>query len=268
MTHNILDKDIKIAEVVNGGLHSLPFVISIPHSGTFITSEMNKILRNDTVLSNMDWYLPELYNFLADLGYSVVINKISRYVIDVNRDVDSFTSSEYNKSLIYTKTTFGREMYSEELSRDVINDRIRLFYSEYHRALMGMISKKLEHFSKVYVIDLHSFGKQLGADIVLGNGNGRTMSEKTFECIAGSFIDNGFKVALNAPFSGGFITKHYGTAGSPIEAVQIELSYDSYIDNRVFGEEELPHINEEIMEGCRSKLQRIFSELRTMNRSI
>ena len=38
-----------------------PVVISIPHSGTGITPDMDKKLIDDIILPNMDWYLPELF---------------------------------------------------------------------------------------------------------------------------------------------------------------------------------------------------------------
>lgn len=35
-----------------------PFVIRIPHSGTWIPDTMKEKMKDDVLLSNMDWYLP------------------------------------------------------------------------------------------------------------------------------------------------------------------------------------------------------------------
>ena len=95
--------------VLNRDLHDLPVVISIPHSGVSMTDLMAQNLRKDAILANMDWYLPELYNFLENMGFTVVINRMSRYVIDPNRDLAGGTQQNYTKALIYEKTTFGRD---------------------------------------------------------------------------------------------------------------------------------------------------------------
>lgn len=71
--------------VENERRNEIPAVISIPHSGEYITPQMQKALRKDVLLPNMDWYLKELYGFLSQLGYTVVANNMSRYVADPNR---------------------------------------------------------------------------------------------------------------------------------------------------------------------------------------
>lgn len=263
--HKILDKKTKTLNVINNNVNKLPFVISIPHSGLYLTSEMNNKLKKDAILANMDWYLPELYSFLEELGFTVVINNISRYVIDPNRDINSINSENYTKSLIYKKTTFGKEMYKDILLQEETDSRINNFYKKYHETLERIISEKLTHFNKIYLIDLHSFGKQIKKDVVLGNDNGRTMNEQLFQHIQKLFIANGFDVAINNPFSGGYITKHYGDKNQRCESLQIELSYYSYIDKRTFYEEELPSINTDIMKNCQERLKKIFSEISKIN---
>lgn len=263
--HSILDENTERVRLINETIHELPFVISIPHSGLYITREMNSKLKDDIILANMDWYLPELYNFLENLGFTVVINNVSRYVIDPNRAIEDSNSEDYSKSLIYKRTTFHKEMYVTELLQEDIDKRICDFYNNYHNTIKRMLEEKLKHFKKVYLIDLHSFGRQIEADVVLGNDNGRTINKDLFQYIAKLFEENGFKVALNNPFSGGFITKHYGSTNQTCETIQIELSYYSYIDKRIFHEEELPHINEKVMENCRLRLQNIFSNIKMIS---
>ena len=55
--------------VINEFVHTIPAVISIPHSGTYLTQQMKQNLKPDIVLPNTDWYLPVLYSFLQQLGY-------------------------------------------------------------------------------------------------------------------------------------------------------------------------------------------------------
>ena len=262
--HNILNEKVEKVKILNRYIHELPFIISIPHSGLYITKEMKSKLRKNVILANVDWYLPELYSFLEKLGFTVIINNISRYVIDCNRNPTKIGCNKYTESLIYTKTTFNKEMYREAPSKLEINYRVSNFYETYHKILKREILEKLKYHDKVYLIDLHSFGKQIKKDIILGNSNGKTMNKELFHYITKLFIDNGFSVGINNPFSGGYITKYYGDKNKRCESLQIELSYKSYIDKRLFHEEELPYVNKKIMQSCKKRLESIFNEIRNI----
>lgn len=257
----ILNYSISKFSIMNEDLHVWPFVISIPHSGLYLPEKMARELRNDVILANADWYLPELFSFLFEQGYTVLINNVSRYVVDPNRKPAESNNSDYQSALIYTKTTFGKEMYSEALSSEEIKSRISNIYLDYHAVLQKLIAEKQKHFDKVYLLDLHSFGMDIDADVVLGNGNGQTTQNDFFQGVWEIFTEEGFKVAINKPFSGGFITKRYGKKGSSTESLQIEISYDSYICKRSFGEEECPDIDRVLMGKCRQKLKTVFTKM-------
>lgn len=81
-------KDKQSMYTINTSLHELPVVISLPHSGTYITSEMAENLMDDVIFPNTDWYLPKLYGFLKELGFTIIINNMNRHLIDVNRDIN------------------------------------------------------------------------------------------------------------------------------------------------------------------------------------
>lgn len=254
----VLNESTKTIEVINSYKNQTPFVISIPHSGIYITKEMNDNMMNNVILSNSDWYLNDLYSFLRELGFTVIINNVNRYVIDPNRELSFSQSDNYCKSLMYLKTTFNKDIYKIPPTKDVINERINKYYNDYHNELRKQIESKLEVFNKVILIDLHSFGKDIDTDVVLGNDNNNTMNKDTFSIIKKCFINNGFSVSENIPYKGGYITKKYGSSNGNCESIQIELSYKKYIDDREFIEEELPKINKTIMENCQSKLKEVF----------
>ena len=244
--------------IINDCNDKLPFVISIPHSGLYITKEMNNKLNEDIILSNSDWYLKELYSFLEEFGFTIVINNVNRYTIDPNRELVLKKRKKYSSSFVYTKNTFSNDIYKTNPVEDEINDRIEKYYKTYHNELKKQIDSKLKVFDKVILIDLHSFGKNIGADIVLGDDNHNTMSEELFDIIKKCFISGDFVVNDNVPYKGGYITRKYGSCNSKCESIQIELSYRKYIDDREFDEEELPKINEVIMNDCKRKLKEVF----------
>ena len=223
---------------------------------------MEQNLKNDAILANMDWYLPELYDFLEDMGFTVLINRVSRYVIDPNRDPAGGKQADYTKALIYEKTTFGRDLYRQTPSAEEIQARIDGFYNVYHQTLQNLIAEKQKYFDTVYLLDLHSFGKELEAEVVLGNHDGRSMTERLTLQIKDLFSANHYTVALNRPFRGGYIVRHYGCAHGRCESLQIELAYRAYLAKRNIGEEAFPSAEADTMQDCRNNLRRIFGELK------
>ena len=66
-----------------------PLLVSMPHSGLNLTPEVTAALtQNASKLPDTDWYLPQLYDFLSELGVGRIKANYSRYVIDLNRPVD------------------------------------------------------------------------------------------------------------------------------------------------------------------------------------
>ena len=95
MNRKIIDDSLNKVEIINLNNNEIPIVISIPHSGEYVTMKMSNNL-NDVFLSNMDWYLDKLYSFLSDLGFTIIINNVSRYVIDINRDIKNIMLENNN----------------------------------------------------------------------------------------------------------------------------------------------------------------------------
>ncbi len=165
-------------EIWNRANKKYPLIISIPHSGIYIPKTMKENLKDNIILANMDWYLPKLYSFLQELEITTIVNNVSRYVIDPNREIIDSRNQSYLKEYIYTRTTFNNEIYKEPLKDEEISNRIQKYYNPYHKAIDELINDQLTKFDKVYLVDLHSFGKEIKEDIVLGNRNGQTTSDE------------------------------------------------------------------------------------------
>ena len=264
--YNLLNDNTNKIQLINEKKHCYPFVISIPHSGTLLSETMYNNLIEDVVLANMDWYLPELYDFLKNMGFTVIINQVSRYMIDVNRSLEDKTSdSLYKKNLIYKKTTFNKKIYKRNLLQDEIQKRINNYYIPYHEEIERLLKEKLQYFDKVYLLDLHSFGQTVGADIVLGNNCGKTTSKDFFELIKNNLEKCEFIVNDNKPYKGGFITRNYSEKYNNCETLQIELWYGTYIDNREFEEEYKPNINENVFQNTQNRMIKFFEKLKNIN---
>lgn len=176
----IQETNLKPYFIYNSENHQFPLVVSIPHSGTQLTREMQETLLPDVVLSNMDWYLPQLYAFLAEWGVTVLVNPISRYVIDPNRPPFQKIGDAYTTNCIYETTTSGEPMYAAPLTEAVRLERKRCYYDAYHQALKQLLAEKKQRFSKVYFLDLHSYGMDTGSDAIIGTQFGQTLFGSLF----------------------------------------------------------------------------------------
>ena len=256
----IQETNLKPYLIYNSENHRFPLVVSIPHSGTQLTREMQETLLPDVVLSNMDWYLPQLYAFLVEWGVTVLVNPISRYVIDPNRPPFQKIGDAYTTNCIYETTTSGEPMYAAPLTEAVHLERKRCYYDAYHQALKQLLAEKKQRFSKVYLLDLHSYGMDTGSDAIIGTQFGQTCSAAYSTALRTLLEQEGLRIAENQPFVGGYLTKHYG-ADAQIEAAQIELSYAYYIDHRTFGREAFPEICPAVFADAQQHLQLFFKNL-------
>ena len=241
-----------------------PIIVSLPHSGTFVPDNIKKKFNEDIILDSTDWFLPELYSFIKDMGITMIINNLNRYVIDVNRKIDRKDTLSYRTNLVFSKNSHGSLIYKHDLSRKDIEERIKFYYEPYHNALKSLIDERLKKFKTVYLIDLHSYhlNNEENTNIVISNNKGLSSSKESFELVCSEFINEDFDILRNEIFTGGHITKSYSEKyKNKVNCIQIELPYKIYIENREFFEEEVTIYNEELFKRCKDKLFKIFEHI-------
>ena len=247
--------------VLNGDCHDLPVVVSIPHSGTWLPEDIRAAMRSDAILASTDWYLPELYEFLGEQGFTVLINHVSRYAADVNRRPCGKNPRDARSAAVYQETTFGMPLYDEPVTPDETARRIALYHWPYHEALRGALDAKMTRFGHAVLLDLHSFGRNIAPEVVLGTGRGTTASAALTASVRDAFAGEDFCMAVDAPFSGGYITHRYGSRNGPVEALQIELSYAAYVGVHALGNVAQPEPDQALFRNAQARLMRVFARL-------
>lgn len=247
----------------NPDSNEYPVIFSLPHSGTFVPEEIRAVLKSEAVLANPDWFLQELYSFLPELDLTVIQNNINRYIADPNRKSFAIDDdNDYRHNVVYQHNTFGHDLYDEPLSKTQIEDRLTRFYHPYHDQLQKLIDYKLDKFDEIYLVDLHSFAyyprfeMMSPADFVIGNDYDNTSSDNIRDWLTNELHRKNYTVSDNFPFTGGHITKYYGRQ-SNIHALQLEIRYNNYIENREFTEEELTTYNSELFATAQNDLKKI-----------
>lgn len=69
-------------------------------------------------------------------------------------------------------------------------------------------------------------------DMVLGDANGTSCAPEVTRLVYKTLTDLGYRVVLNTPYSGGFITRNYGAPKSHGHALQIEVNRALYMDEQ------------------------------------
>jgi N-formylglutamate amidohydrolase len=209
----------------------VPIVANLPHSGMFVPDAIAEQFAPEQLqsLPNTDWHLDQLYRSLPDLGITVLQATHSRYVVDLNRQLQEPTFGGFWTAVMPETTAMGKAIYKTTPSTSQIQARIEQFYLPYHDRLSQLLQEKIAAFGKVYLLDLHSFGGLITDEICLGNRNAQTCSEFLTASVEESFVQAGYQLVRNKVFNGGYITGHYGQQPE-IEALQIEVRYHVYLN--------------------------------------
>lgn len=239
---------------------ALPIVANIPHSGLFVPEDIAAKFTTEHLnsLPNSDWHLDKLYDFLPDLGITVLQATHNRYVIDLNRQAKEPLFGSFWSSIIPENTAFNKPIYENKPTDEDIKERIEKYYFPYHHQLISLLQEKIEEFGKVYLLDLHSFCGLIDDDVCLGNVNNQTCSELLIFTVEKCFASQGLQVVRNKKFIGGYITKHYGEIPN-VESLQIEVRYHVYLQENQLDKLEPPSYNVKEFKAAKNKFSHIFN---------
>jgi N-formylglutamate deformylase len=219
-----------------------PLLVSMPHTGTHIPEWLApRLSAGARALPDTDWHLERLYAFLGELGASVLVATHSRYVVDLNRPPDN--ASLYpgqDTTGIVPMDTFDREpLYLPGFppSEKEAAERIRTYWQPYHAQLKQALGEIKAKHGHALLWDAHSifsvvprFFRGKLPDLNLGTADGKSCAPGIGEALTKAV--EGYSVALNGRFKGGYITRHYGNPASGVHAVQLELSEANYMEEK------------------------------------
>ena len=221
---------------------SVPLLVSMPHIGTHIPAELQaQYAPRALQVEDTDWHLHPLYNFLEELGASVLTPTTSRYVIDLNRPPDDtpMYPGAANTELCPTHFFTGEPLYLSG-QEPAMAERLRrreTYWQPYHSALANELARiKAEHgFALLW--DAHSIRTELPwlfdgrlPDLSIGTASGASADARIANAAmhaCGSFPH--ISTVLNGRFKGGYITRHYGQPAHGIHAIQLEMCQHLYM---------------------------------------
>lgn len=233
-------------DITRPAVQQLPIVISVPHAGTDFPEDIRAALRPDLLPpDDTDWLVQQLYDFAPALGIPMLCAKYSRWVIDLNRNPDSsplYDDGRVLTGLCPTTTFLGEPIYADErlhvAPADVARRKV-LYFQPYHQALQQLLDETKARFGRVLLWDCHSIRRNVLAihagpfpDLILGSADQTSASVELIGQALQQLGSGGYSLSHNAPFKGGFITRHFGRPAAQQHALQLEMAKDVYMDDQ------------------------------------
>ena len=217
-----------------------PLLVSMPHTGVFIPEELEgRLTPAALALPDTDWHLERLYDFLDELGASVLVATHSRYVVDLNRPPDNANlyPGQDTTPLVPIDTFRKEPLYrAGGQPRDAeISERVENYWKPYHAKLAETLSELRKIHGYALLWDAHSilsrvprFFEGTLPELNLGTAGGHSCGSGIGEALMKKVA--GYSAVLNGRFKGGYITRRYGDPANGIHAVQLELSEATYME--------------------------------------
>jgi N-formylglutamate amidohydrolase len=245
-------------EIVAPPEQTHPFVFNSPHSGAAYPEEFLAASRLDSrrIRLSEDAHVDKLFMHAVSVGAPLLRAHFPRAFLDVNREPYELDPRMFEGRLppfanvrsirvagglgtVPRIISDSEEIYAGPLSVEVALDRIETLYKPYHAALTRLLAQTHVRFGRAVLIDCHSMPSSVRgqdgrgrADFVLGDRHGTSAARALIDHAANALSALGYKVAINRPYAGGFITEHYGRPAKGLHAMQIEVNRALYMDER------------------------------------
>jgi N-formylglutamate amidohydrolase len=275
-----------VLDVHEPAARRLPLVLASPHSGSEYPADFVAASRLDPLAlrQSEDSFVDELFAAAPQLGAPLLSARFPRAYLDVNREAYELDPAMFSDALpsyvnagsprvriglgtIARIVANGENIYAGKLRFADAERRIECLYHPYHQVLHRLVQETAAMFGGCLLVDCHSMPSgsgcgQGGADIVLGDCYGAACAPCIIEAARLLLADRGFRVAINAPYAGGFTTGFYGRPRTHRHALQIEINRALYMDERSYCRkpsfaqlvEDLAHLIERLGQAVRDSL--------------
>ncbi|HZX79364.1 MAG TPA: N-formylglutamate deformylase [Lysobacter sp.] len=221
-----------------------PLLVSLPHDGHEIPPALAaRMVESACGAPDTDWHVSRLYAFARELGASILVPRYSRYVVDLNRPPDdtSLYPGQNTTGLCPAVQFSGEPVYRDGMAPtpDEVGERVERYWRPYHAALRAELDRLRERHGRAVLWEGHSIkGEALPflfdgrlPDLNLGTSAGASCSpalQARLESVLAAQAR--YDWVVNGRFKGGYITRHYGEPARGIDAVQLETSQRTYMD--------------------------------------
>ena len=219
-----------------------PLIVSFPHTGTELpTAVAARLISPWLARKDADWWIEKLYDFAPAMGATTIRTRMSRTVIDVNRDPTgvSLYPGQATTALCPTTSFDGEPLYRPDREPDAaeIERRRTAYFEPYHDALRAEIERLKARHGKVVLYEAHSIRSVIPRlfegelpNFNIGANSGASCAPELTAAVEAVCDASGLSRVTNGRFKGGWTTRHYGRPADGVHAIQMELACRSYMD--------------------------------------
>ncbi|MCR6630582.1 MAG: N-formylglutamate amidohydrolase [Magnetospirillum sp.] len=251
--------DSSVLTVLEPPERTVPLVFSSPHSGREYPPDFVAASRLDPqgLRRSEDSFVDELFVSALRWGAPLLAARFPRAFCDPNREPYELDPAMFSGQLPHYANTrsprvaaglgtiarvvaTGAEIYRAKLPVDEAERRVAQYYRPYHRRLAALLDETRVLFGWSLLVDCHSMpsiggpmDRDVGVsrvEVVLGDCYGASCAPLITQVAEDAFRARGYRVVRNAPYAGGFTTRHYGQPRHGSHALQIEINRALYMD--------------------------------------
>ncbi len=238
---------------------TMAVVFASPHSGKNYSPDFLAASRLDprTLRRSEDSFVDQIFATAPEHGAPLLHALFPRAYLDPHREPFELAPEMFEDALpsyvnsrtarvtagvgtIARVVAGGQNIYKGKLRFAEAAERIDNFYRPYHRALRELVDQTRERLGRCLLIDCHSMPSVSGpmdgdagmkrVDFVLGDCFGTSCASAVTDGVEDVLKAQGYGVARNTPYSGGYTTVHYGRPSTKVHALQIEVNRALYMD--------------------------------------
>lgn len=261
-----MDNNLSIFSLGQTDNAKLPLILSAPHAGQGLPDDFleNSPLSKPALLATSDCFTDELVKIFEHIPY--IYAHFARVVVDLNRPRDALDpavidGAPYSQNfrvkagygVLPRFAEYGQLIHAQKLTKPQAQARLEAYYDPYHIALKTLQNQIYKQFQTAIIFDVHSAPlESMGqTDIVLGSQFRQTCPLWLLTAVKSSFEKQGFEIAEDIPYAGGWITQSYAQSSQGKYCLQIEINRKFLVD----GFEPFMPKWRAAMEDCQRKIQ-------------
>lgn len=234
---------------------NIPILLATPHAGREYPAEFMQEIRVSAhqLLRLEDRYVDILTKRCAAHHVPTIMARTPRAIIDLNRSIDEIDADmviglNWNEvahptikmrgglGLIPRRLSGVGEIWKSPITKTILNQRITNIHKPYHDYIERVMDHMVQKFGVAVLLDIHSMpslkndNDKKTAQWVIGDRYGASSDNIYSDLITAYLQQIGYTIALNSPYSGGYILERHGNPIIRKHALQIEIDRILYLD--------------------------------------
>jgi N-formylglutamate amidohydrolase len=232
--------------IVHAARAAVPVMLSVPHSGREYPRWLlaNASGGRAAMESLEDPLVDRLAWRALARGIGAVIARAPRAAIDCNRSADETdpavitggaadavgVRARGGLGIVPSRTAPHGRLWRWPIDQAELERRVGEAHEPFHQAVADGLGGLVQAHGAAVLIDCHSMPRRPGqADIVLGDRHGGSAAGWLAEQAARIARSEGWSVALNDPYAGGYVVERHGRPDRGVHALQLEIDRSCYL---------------------------------------